>query len=129
MPDEKKTDDNIKSLIKAHIDKKTKERTYKDVAKDIGEKLEEKNKAYGNSVNETKHILKIFLKKYKNKDGTYTIPEEALDVIARQSRVIDKQFRLFSNPKQDLMDEDPNKDMAGYSIIAYAEKLKDVNNN
>ena len=39
-----------------------------------------------------------------------------------RDRVIDKQARIFSNPKGDLMDEDPNKDIAGYSIIAYAAK-------
>ena len=103
----------------AHSPKNNK--NYKEVAEEIGKELKEKNKAYGNSVNETHKILKVFLQKYKNEDGTYTIPEEVIDLIARQSRVIDKQFRMFSNPKQDLMNENPNKDIAGYSIIAYKE--------
>ena len=95
---------------------------YTKIATKIGKLVDEKNKAYGNSVNNTERILKVFLEPYSNNDGTYTIPAEMIDVIARQARVIDKQARIFSNPKGDLMDEDPNKDIAGYSIIAYAEK-------
>ena len=95
---------------------------YTKIATEIGKLVDEKNKAYGNSVNNTERILKVFLEPYSNNDGTYTIPAEMIDVIARQARVIDKQARIFSNPKGDLMDEDPNKDIAGYSIIAYAEK-------
>jgi len=95
---------------------------YEKIAIQIGSLVDRKNQAYGNSINNTERILKVFLEHYSNNDGTYTIPEEMIDVIARQARVIDKQARIFSNPKGDLMDEDPNKDIAGYSIIAYAAK-------
>ena len=95
---------------------------YETIGQRIGALVDRKNQAYGNSINNTKRILKVFLEPYSNNDGTYTIPAEMIDVIARQARVIDKQARIFSNPKGDLMDEDPNKDIAGYSIIAYAEK-------
>lgn len=95
---------------------------YKQVAKEIGEVVEKKNKAYGNSVVSATKIIKIYLEKYSNNDGTYTIPEELIDVIVRQTRIMDKQSRLFNNPKMDLMKENPYKDITGYGLLGHIQE-------
>jgi hypothetical protein len=86
-------------------------------AEKLGRIVGKKNKAYGDSTSKTVDIVKVFMQKYQNEDGTYTIPEELIEQITRQVRIIDKQCRLFNNPKQDLMEESPYLDIAGYGIL------------
>ncbi|WP_053434820.1 YorP family protein [Sporosarcina globispora] len=84
---------------------------------EIGKLVNKKQAAYGDSIGKTSKLMKVFLEGYKNEDNTYTIPEELLDHILLQVRIIDKQNRIFSNPKGDLMQENPYADTVGYSLL------------
>lgn len=90
---------------------------FEDKGLEIGKLVDKKQAAYGDSVGKTSQLMKIFLQEYKNDDNTYTIPEELLDHILLQVRMIDKQNRLFSNPKGDLMQENPYADTVGYGLL------------
>ncbi|QDX94627.1 hypothetical protein EEL30_21535 [Brevibacillus laterosporus] len=90
---------------------------FEELGKEIGAFTGLKQEAYGNSVDKSFELMKIFLKEYKNNDDTYTIPEVLLKHLLLQVRMIDKQNRIFSNPKGDLMGESPYKDLTGYSLI------------
>lgn len=96
---------------------KQKVKSFQEIAVKIGKFTDMKNEAYGSSVDATYEVLKIFLKKYKNDDNTYTIPESLLKHIFLQVRMIDKQNRIFNNPDGDKMEESPYRDLAGYSLI------------
>lgn len=96
---------------------KQKVKSFQEIAVEIGKFTDMKNEAYGSSVDATYEVLKIFLKKYKNDDNTYTIPESLLKHIFLQVRMIDKQNRIFNNPDGDKMEESPYRDLTGYSLI------------
>lgn len=93
---------------------------YKKLGTEIGEQVNLKQKAYGNSMFVATEIMHTFLLPYQNEDRSYTIPFELVDHIVRQVRIIDKQSRIMSNPKHDLMDESPYRDIAGYGILGEA---------
>ena len=97
--------------------------TYSDVGKDIGAHVDLAQQAYGDSFNNCVDVLRVFLRPYKNADDTYTIPDALLQHLLTQVRIIDKQFRIFSNPSGDLMKESPYKDIAGYAILGVASNL------
>jgi len=91
---------------------------YSSIGQNIGELVDFKQKAYGDSITKANQLLKVYLQKYYNKKTKeYTIPEELLNHIAIMVRIIDKQNRIFNNPKQDLMNENPYKDIAGYGLL------------
>ena len=90
---------------------------YWEKGKEIGELVDEKQKAYGDAISVVSQVIKIFLEQYKNKDGTYSIPESLLDHLLLQIRIIDKQSRIFSNPSGDLMNENPYNDITGYGLL------------
>lgn len=92
-------------------------KTFEQMGQDIGAFTDTKQKAYGNSVDKAFELMKVFLREYRNKDNTYTIPESLLKHLLLQVRIIDKQNRLFSNPDGDLMGESPYKDITGYGMI------------
>lgn len=92
-------------------------KSFEQLGQEIGVLTDNKQKAYGNSVDKTFELMKVFLREYRNEDGTYTIPESLLRHLLLQVRIIDKQNRIFSNPDGDLMNESPYKDLAGYSLI------------
>lgn len=94
-----------------------KNETFEQLGKDIGSFTDEKQKAYGNSVDKAFELIKVFLREYQNPDHTYTIPESLLQHLLLQVRIIDKQNRIFSNPDGDLMSESPYKDITGYGLI------------
>lgn len=91
--------------------------SFKERATKIGELVDTKQKAYGDSVTKAYELMKIFLETYKNEDSTYTIPESLLKHILLQVRMIDKQNRIFSNPDGDLMEENPYADTVGYGLL------------
>lgn len=82
-------------------------KTYKEIGEEIGNLVDEKNAAYGNSFAECHKILSVL---YPNgiKLEQYT---DALAII----RVIDKLFRLAT--RKDAFGESPWKDIAGYAIL------------
>lgn len=91
--------------------------SYEQKGKELGKLVAQKQKAYGNSVDQATELMKIYLKKYKNDDNTYTIPENLLQHILLQVRIIDKQNRIFNNPDGDLMQESPYRDISGYGLL------------
>jgi len=95
--------------------------TYSDVGKEIGEMLEKKQDAYGDSFTTSPEIIKIWLRKYENPDGTYTIPKSLVDEMLTIVRIVDKLSRVMSNPDGDKMGENPYKDIAGYCLLKLEE--------
>nr|WP_278430814.1 hypothetical protein [Brevibacillus laterosporus] len=97
---------------------------FEEMGTEIGKLTDLKQEAYGNSVDKSFELMKIFLKGYKNNDDTYTIPEVLLKHLLLQVRMIDKQNRIFSNPKGDKMGESPYQDLVGYSLLGTDMTLK-----
>lgn len=86
------------------------------IGKDIGELVQEKNQAYGDSFKHSGEIMKFLFP-----DG---IPPEKYIVALALVRIIDKIFRLATNPTYN--NENCWKDMAGYCILMLGyESLED----
>jgi len=80
---------------------------------ELGQLVDRKQQAYGDSVGKTGPIMRILYP-----DG---IPREAVDDALLMVRVLDKLNRMASNPSGDLMDESPWKDVAGYGLLGQAQ--------
>jgi hypothetical protein len=93
---------------------------FESLGKEIGQLVDLKQKAYGNSVKKTYEIMQILLQDYDNGDGTYTIPKSLLLHMLLTVRDLDKTNRIFSNPDGDLMEEDPYADKTGYGLLGMA---------
>lgn len=91
--------------------------TFQTLGASIGAHVDRAQAAYGDSFGQAGDALRVYLRPYDNGDGTYTIPNRLLDHLLVQVRIIDKQFRIFSNPRGDLMNESPYKDIAGYGLL------------
>ena len=90
--------------------------SYVEIAKEIGELVQEKNKAYGDSFGQACRILEVL---YPN--GIQ--PDEYRDALA-MTRVIDKLFRLAN--KKDAFGESPWRDICGYAVLGVANDEKDM---
>jgi len=90
---------------------------FSELGQQVGELVDQKQLAYGDSVSKTYKLMQIFLEQYDNGDNTYTIPKSLLKHILLQVRKIDKANRIFSNPDGDLMGENPYQDDVGYSLL------------
>ncbi|MEH7116091.1 hypothetical protein V7128_01530 [Neobacillus vireti] len=107
--------DKIKPLEE---DEQTQEEGYfESLALEVGKLVDQKQKAYGDSVTKCYEIMKVLLQDYSNNDGTYTIPESLIPIMLLEVRKIDKTNRRFSNPDGDLMSENPYQDDVGYSLL------------
>ena len=84
---------------------------YSQRGKEIGELVERKNKAYGDSFAKSGDILRIL---YPN--GLE--PDQYDDVLAI-ARIIDKLFRIATD--MDALGENPWEDIAGYSLLRDAQ--------
>ena len=82
-------------------------KNYKEIGKDIGELVQEKNEAYGDSFGNASKILEILYP-----EGIKT--HQYRDVLAI-IRVVDKLFRLAN--KKDAFGESPWRDICGYAIL------------
>ena len=91
------------------------DKTYIKIAEEIGNLVQEKNEAYGNSFAECHKILSVL---YPNgiKPDQYT---DALAII----RVIDKLFRIATN--KDAFGESPWRDIAGYALLGIANATRE----
>jgi hypothetical protein len=83
---------------------------------DIGNLVLDKNEKYGNACNKVNKILKILYPKG-------VILNDNLSLIVR---VLDKICRLTSENNVD--NEDPWKDILGYSLLALIQQKQSVNN-
>ena len=84
---------------------------YSQRGKEIGELVERKNKAYGDSFAKSGDILRIL---YPN-----GIKPDQYDDVLAITRIIDKLFRIATD--RDGLDESPWEDIAGYSILRDAQ--------
>ena len=84
---------------------------------ELGKLVDNKQKAYGDSITKTVKILHSFLADYDVGDGNYLIPKKLIDHLGLLVRIIDKQNRIISNPEGDLMGETPYRDIAGYGLL------------
>ena len=83
---------------------------YKKIGAEIGELVDKKNRAYGDSFGKAGEILKILYPKGVDPDQ-YT---DFLTII----RVIDKLFRIAND--KGAFEESPWRDIAGYAILSVA---------
>jgi len=87
-----------------------------ELAKESGNLVEEKNKAYGSSFEESAKIIEILFP-----DG---IKAENYKDLLLMVRIIDKLFRISN--RKDAFDEDPWKDIAGYGLLGvFKDQKKD----
>ena len=88
-----------------------------EIGNRIGQMVEEKNLAYGDSFAQSGQILRILYP-----DG---IGERGLDDMLAIVRVLDKIFRIAAN--RDSFCEDPWSDICGYAILAIERNLNAKN--
>lgn len=84
--------------------------SFEKIATEIGQLVQEKNRAYGDSFGQSCRILEVL---YPN--GIK--PDQYRDALAI-TRVIDKLFRLAN--KKDAFGESPWRDICGYAILGVA---------
>ena len=82
-------------------------KAYQKIASEIGDLVQEKNDAYGDSFGQSCRILEVLYPEGIN-------PDQYRDALAI-TRVIDKLFRLAN--KKDAFGESPWRDIAGYAIL------------
>ena len=87
-------------------------KTFKNIGEEIGELVQRKNQAYGNSFGKSGEILKILYPQ-----GVQ--PEQYNDMLTIV-RVLDKLFRIATD--KDALGENPWEDICGYSILAIASR-------
>jgi len=80
---------------------------YADKGTEIGELVERKNRAYGNSFQEAGAIIRIL---YPN-----GIRPDQYDDMLAIIRILDKFFRIATH--KDALGENPWQDIAGYAIL------------
>ena len=85
-------------------------KNYESIGAQIGELVQEKNEAYGDSFGQACKILEVLYPEGIN-------PEQYRDALAI-TRVIDKLFRLAN--KKDAFGESPWRDICGYAILGAA---------
>ena len=91
---------------------------YSQIAKEIGELLQEKDKAYGSAFAKIGDFLRIL---YPN--GIQ--PEQYVDALML-TRIFDKLMRIAH--QKDAFDESPYRDIAGYAILGLANDLRSNSN-
>jgi len=101
------------------------DKLFVEIGPEIGTLVDNKQKAYGDSFGKVPRLLAVFLEDYISLDGAnYVLPIELLPHLALQIRILDKQNRVFSNPKKDMMAESPYRDIVGYGLLGVG-KFKD----
>ena len=83
-------------------------KSFSDIGKEIGELVEEKQAAYGDSFGRSGQIMKVLYPDGISLDKM----EDALTVV----RIIDKLFRIAT--KKGALGESPYRDVAGYALLA-----------
>jgi len=82
--------------------------TYPELGKEIGELLEKKQAAYGDSFGKAGRVMDILYPEGISLEHV----DDALVVV----RIIDKLFRIATD--KDALGESPWRDIAGYAILA-----------
>jgi hypothetical protein len=82
--------------------------SYVEVAKSVGELVEQKQAAYGDSFGKSGEVMRILYP-----DG---IPPGKLDDALTVVRVLDKLFRIATD--RDALGESPWRDVMGYALLS-----------
>lgn len=80
---------------------------YEELGKEIGELVDKKNAAYGDSFNKSGEILRILY--------SQGIKPDQYDDVMAIIRVIDKFFRIATD--KDAFGENPWQDISGYALL------------
>ena len=80
---------------------------FEEIGYELGKLVTEKNKAYGNSFDNSIKIFKVLFP-----DG---VPVEKYGSLLTMARVIDKLFRIAT--QKDAFGESPWRDIAGYALL------------
>jgi hypothetical protein len=88
---------------------------YAKIGSQVGQLVEEKQKAYGDSFGKSGAVMRILYP-----DG---IRLDQLDDALTVVRVVDKLFRIATD--RDALGESPWRDIAGYSILSVA-RIEDI---
>jgi len=89
-------------------------KTKAQIATEIGELVEEKNRAYGDSFSQAGAFLRLLYP-----DG---LVKEKYDDALTLIRMFDKMKRVATD--KDALGEDPYSDIAGYAILAVWQRQK-----
>jgi hypothetical protein len=88
---------------------------FRDLGAAVGEVVQEKNEAYGDSFVKCGEFLKLLYP-----EAVY--PGQYVDMLALV-RIFDKQMRIATNPL--AFSEEPWKDIAGYGLLGMKQNLKE----
>lgn len=88
---------------------------YIEIAKEVGQLVEEKNKAYGSAFQKSTAFLKLL---YPN-----GIPIEKYPDVLLQVRIFDKLVRLAND--SDYNNESPYIDISGYGLLGEEMRRQD----
>jgi len=86
--------------------------SYADLGLEIGQLVESKQQAYGDSFGRSGNVLRVLYP-----DG---IKLEQYDDALAIVRIVDKLFRVASHGANDLHGESPGRDIAGYGLLMAA---------
>ena len=85
------------------------------IGEEVGQLVAEKQRAYGDSFGRSGECLRQMYP-----DG---IKPEQYDDLLTIARMLDKLFRIASNP--DAFEENPYRDLCGYALLGMARHEKD----
>lgn len=88
--------------------------TFPEIGKAVGELVQRKQTAYGDSFGKSGEVLRILYP-----EG---IPASKLQDAGTVMRVIDKLFRIATD--RDAFGEDPWQDVMGYAMLAHERRLR-----
>ena len=88
---------------------------HEEIGQEIGQLVDKKNKAYGDSFAKCSDFLEILYP-----DGVE--PEDYRDILTLV-RMFDKMMRIAN--QKDAFDESPYQDIAGYALLATKEERND----
>lgn len=96
----------------------------RQAGRDVADLVHEKQLAYGDSSGLQYSFWRLVLEPYKTNalpeggpaEAHYVLPASLVDQMPRLTRVMDRVFRIVSNPAKDRMGEDPWRDLAGDAV-------------
>jgi hypothetical protein len=96
---------------------KTNNRTYEDIGYDVGELVQRKQRAYGDSFGRSGECLRQMFPS--------GVRPDQLDDVLTIARILDKLFRIAN--QKGAFDESPYRDICGYALLAM--KREEENND
>ena len=91
---------------------------YVEAGKSVGELVQAKNQAYGDSINKASQVMNIMFPK--------GIPPHQVHEALLIVRILDKLFRICSD--KNAFHEDPFADIAGYGLLGMVRAMKSDTN-